>query len=367
MRPGQGVFVRSTSNDVPTAARRKTLEELARRLLAEAASLGADPDEVIEIVGRRRPANGEGPMTDPILKADHLIRYFGDKIAVRGLSLNVEQGRILALLGPNGAGKTTLLRLALGLLEPSAGRIQVLGRNARDLDTATCRRIASVGEGDDPPRWATLRQMMSLHAAAYPRFDRTAAEYLFEQHSLDIAQRFSTLSKGQRRWASCALALASHADLLLLDEPADGLDPAARIRLYEHLRAYVTEHDATVVVTTHILSDIERVADDIAIIDRGHVVLHAGLEDIRETVREIEIPDTRVAPAFGESVRLLGRRLIEETLIAWVVCDGVDDDELRRLTDFRARVRPCSLESVYLAITEYAPDHVDSYFQEVTP
>lgn len=304
-------------------------------------------------------------MTPPVFHADDLTRQFGRKTAIRGLSLGVEAGRILALLGPNGAGKTTLLRLALGLLEPSAGRIQVHGRDARDLDAVTCRRIASVGESDKPPRWARLRQMMNLHAAAYPRFDRGLAEYLLEQHELDANDCFCALSKGQQSWAACALALASNADLLLLDEPADGLDPATRIRLYEHLRQYVTRNDATILVTTHIISDIERAADDIAIIDHGRLVLHAGLEDIRETVREVEIPDTRAVPDFGDSVRLLGRRLVETTLLAWVICDAADEGELLRLTDSRARIRPCSLETVYLAITEYAPDHIDSHFQEV--
>ncbi len=298
-------------------------------------------------------------MSEAVIKTESLTRDFGRVRAVDGLTLSVPGGRILALLGPNGAGKTTLIRLLLGLIEPTQGRALVLGHDPRSEYSALCGRVVSVTDGHEAPKWTTLRGMIRLQEGASPGFDRAMAEGLLEQQGLPLSKRYGTLSKGQRRWALASLALAGGAQVLLLDEPADGLDPAVRRKLYEHLRAYVNERDATVLVTTHIIGDIERVADDVAVIANGKLVMHASLEDIREHVREIELPDTRSVPQLSDGVRLLGRKLIDTTMLAWVICDCVDDRELGRMAGGRAMVRTCTLETVYLAICEHSPDYVN--------
>lgn len=298
-------------------------------------------------------------MSEIVIRTEDLTRDFGRVRAVSGVSLKVPRGRILALLGPNGAGKTTLIRLLLGLIEPTQGRSLVLDHDPRRESSALCGRVASVTDGHEAPKWATLRDMVSLQQGASGQFDRAMADGLLEQHGLPMSKRYGTLSKGQRRWALASLALASGADVLLLDEPADGLDPAVRRRLYEQLRAYVNDRDASILVTTHIIGDIERVADDVAVIANGKLVMHASLEDIREHVREVELPDTRSVPEFENGVRLLGRKLIDTTMLAWVICDGVDDEGLARMAGGRAQVRTCTLETVYLAICEHSPDYVN--------
>lgn len=300
------------------------------------------------------------------IQTDGLGRQFGRRRALDRFTMKVPAGRVVALLGPNGAGKTTLMRLLLGLIEPTEGSARVLGHPVRDLPGDVACRIVGMGEGYEPPRWANLKSMMNLQASASPRFDMGKAAWLLDTHGLDPAQRYTTLSKGQKRWALATLALASGADLLMFDEPADGLDPSARIRLYEHLRDYATQQNATVLVTTHIISDIERVADDVAMINNGRLSLYASLEDIREHVREVELPETRCLPSFDRSVRLLGRKLVGTTLLAWVICD-VDDagERLERMADGQARVRTCNLESVYLALSEYSPQYVDTKKEQV--
>lgn len=294
------------------------------------------------------------------IRTQLLCRDFGKHRALDAFTMKVPAGRVVALLGPNGAGKTTLLRLLLGLIEPTLGEAWVLGQPARNLPADVACRVVGMGEGHEPPRWMTLKGMLNLQNAASPRFDMNKAAWLLESQGLRISRRYGTLSKGQKRWSLAALALASGADLLMFDEPADGLDPSARIRLYELLRDYATQHAATVLVTTHIISDIERVADDVALINNGRLSLYASLEDIREHVREVELPETRCLPKFDRDVRLLGRKLVGTTLLAWVICDLEDAAErLERMADGRARVRTCNLESVYLALSEYSPQYVD--------
>jgi ABC-2 type transport system ATP-binding protein len=299
-------------------------------------------------------------MSHPAIATTDLGRDFGRKAALKDVTMNLPTGRILALLGPNGAGKTTFLRLLLGLIEPTRGEFELLGQSGPVINRETAHRVAGMSDMLEPPAGVSLRAMLDLQQGASPCFDRPWAEHLLEQNGLSPTQRYGVLSKGQKRWSLVTLVLASGAELLLLDEPADGLDPSARRKLYDHLRSCADERGATVLVTTHVIGDIERVADDVALINDGRLKLYASLEDIREHVREIELPDTRYLPEFPADVRVLGRRLVGGTTLAWVVCDVGNGAELQAMANGMAQVRPCSLETVYLAASEYATDYVDT-------
>lgn len=292
-------------------------------------------------------------MSEPVIEARNLTRDFGRLRALDWLSLQVWPGHVVALLGPNGAGKSTFLRLTQGLLAPTAGQVRLLGRPSRRLPANLCRRVASVGQDQAPPSWVSLRSLIALQAGASPRFDRPLAEGLCRRRELSLSRPFGSLSKGQRRWVLAALALAAGADVLLLDEPAEGLDPAARRDLYDRIRDCVNDRGTAAVVATHIIGDIERVADDVIIIDRGHVVLHAPLEELREEVRQVELPNTETMPALGDGVSVLGSIRLADTLVAWVRCNGLSDDELRRRAGPHARVRTVGLERLYLTIAEH--------------
>ena len=232
-----------------------------------------------------------------VIRTEGLGRDFGRKQAVEDLTLAVEQGKVIALLGPNGAGKTTLLNLVSGRLAPSNGKAWVFAQDSRRLTPDSTSRIAQMTDRSEPHHWATLKDLMNLQKGATPGFDRGFAEHICTKRDLPLKGTYGTLSKGQKRWVLASLALASDAGLLLLDEPADGLDPSARRELYNHVRDYVTRKNATAVVATHIIGDIERIADEVAIINGGHLALHASLEDLREQVKEIELPaDTDLEP-----------------------------------------------------------------------
>ena len=298
-------------------------------------------------------------MNQLCVETEGLGRRFGNVRALDDLSLTIPAGCVLALLGPNGAGKTTLLRLLMGHLEPTTGRARVLGADARAMPPEVACRIASMGEGHAPPRWATGRNLFDLQRAAADAFDRAEAEQLCRHRAVPLDAHYSALSKGRRRWLLESLVLASRADLLLLDEPADGLDPSARRDLFDRLRDYVNDTGAGAIVATHVIGDVERVADDVALIDHGRLVLHEPLEDLREHVREVELPPSADASVLTEQGQLLGSQDVAGTRLVWIRCGDEGAGGLRKRLGPGAAVRTVTLESLYLALTDYRHDAPD--------
>lgn len=292
-------------------------------------------------------------MNDAAIRTEDLSRDYGRKHALVSVDLAVERGRIVALLGPNGAGKTTFLRLLMGLLDATSGRSWVLESPSRALPGRTAAKIGYMGDVDEPPRWATIKQLMHLQAESSAEFDRAFFERSMTARKLDLPRRYGSLSKGQKKWVRAALVLAGKPSVLLMDEPAEGLDPSARQGLYDELRDYVTESEATAVVATHIISDIERIADDVAVIDRGRVVAHAALEDLREQVREVQLPADGPVPEFGDSVELLGSKVASGTRLIWLRCARGSLNELEESLPATSAVRPANLETFYLALTQH--------------
>ncbi len=300
-------------------------------------------------------------MSNSAVRAEELTRKFGRIRALDGLCMDVPRGSVVALLGPNGAGKSTFLKLAAGLLEPTQGQVRVFDHSSRELPWDVAARVVSVGEAQDPPRGETVRSLLALQAAASPNFDKSLAAALCDKMQLDIRRPFGALSKGQKRWVLATLALASRAELVLMDEPADGLDPAARCTLYDTIRDCTNERETTFVVATHIIGDIERVADDVAIIDHGRLVLQASLEDLREQVREVELSQAQAPDEFGDGIDLLASREADGVQLAWVRCRDTSPDELEQRLGEQAILRPVGLAELYLAIAgdQSGPADVD--------
>ncbi len=293
-------------------------------------------------------------MNNAILKATHLCRSFGGISALDDVSLCANSGEVVALLGPNGAGKTTFLRLARGLISPTRGEVRVDGCDTRTLAPRGGKGIAAVGDAWAPAGWITPAGMGKLQASAGP-FDRELYKHWCEKTKVATQRAFAKLSKGQQRWVLCGLALAAKPRLLLMDEPADGLDPAARLLLYQAIRQYANDHDAAVVVTTHIVGDIEKIADRVAIIDRGHLQLDAELETLRQEVRQVTC-STGVWPVVSgheDSVTVLGLRP-EGTVDLWWIRTP-NPESLSSLPQV-SEIRSVGLEELYLVMTSHRPE-----------
>jgi ABC-2 type transport system ATP-binding protein len=212
-----------------------------------------------------------------VLEAEGLGKRYGRRWALSECNLAIPPGRVVGLVGPNGAGKTTLLHLAVGLLAPTSGTIEVLGASPAD-GPAQLERVGFVAQ--DTPTYAGLSVADHLHLGAWlnPGWDGDMAERRIEQLGLDPKQRAGKLSGGQRAQLALTLAIAKRPELLILDEPVASLDPLARREFLRHLMEAVAEHELSVVLSSHLVADLERVCDYLIVLAASRVQLTGEVE-----------------------------------------------------------------------------------------
>ncbi len=213
------------------------------------------------------------------------LAYGGDAPVLSGLDCQLLPGQVVGLLGRNGAGKTTLLETLLGLREPQAGTAQVFGQAAALLDDAGRARIGYVPQQSDLFDSFTAAQMLAYFKSFYPRWNEAKVDGLMSRWDIDGHKRIGKLSGGQQQRLSIIRALAHDPDLLVLDEPVASLDPAGRRDFLRELVEQVLERGTTVVFSTHILSDLERVAFHMAFMSGGRITLQAPLDELLDEVR----------------------------------------------------------------------------------
>jgi len=216
-----------------------------------------------------------------VIALTEVSRRFGKKSALDNVSLYVPRGCVFGLVGENGAGKTTLIKHILGLLRGETGTVRVFGLDPVAEPVAVLGRIGYLSEEPDLPGWMRVSELLRYLKAFYPKWDITYAEKLREQFGLDPCQRLRSLSKGQRAKAGLIAAQAHRPDLLLLDEPSSGLDPLVRRDILEAVIRTVADEGRTVFFSSHLLEEIERVSDHVAMLHRGKLVLCGPLDEIK--------------------------------------------------------------------------------------
>jgi ABC-2 type transport system ATP-binding protein len=219
-------------------------------------------------------------MSELALEAHGLGKRYGKKWALRGCTLAVPTGSVAALVGPNGAGKTTLLHLAIGLATPSAGYARVLGHSASEAPAAVLPRIGFVAQEHPLYRRFRIDEMLKAGAKLNPSWDEEFARTRLERLKIPLKQKVATLSGGQQAQVALTLALAKRPELLLLDEPVAALDPLARREFLQSLMEAVAEGGLTVLLSSHIVTDLERVCDYMILLAGAEVQLAASIEDI---------------------------------------------------------------------------------------
>ncbi len=214
----------------------------------------------------------------PILMCQNLMKTYGRTAALAGIDLEIAPGRIVGLLGPNGSGKTTLLKLANGLLTPTAGQILIGGKAPGVESKAVTAYLPEQTYLND---WMTVSQLLSFFGDFYENFNREKACAMLGALGIKSEDRLKSMSKGTKEKVQLILVMARDAALYLLDEPIGGVDPAARDYILDTIiRSY--NPDSAVVISTHLISDVEPVLDDVIFINRGQVVLQSGVDEIRE-------------------------------------------------------------------------------------
>ena len=213
-----------------------------------------------------------------ILECKGLSKRFGAVTALDGISFTIEPGRIVGLLGPNGSGKTTLIKLANGLLVPTAGELWINGRAPGKESHAM---VSYRPERTSLPLWMTVKQLQDFYEDFYADFQRERSEEMLDRLEISAKQRMKHMSKGTREKVQLILAMSRQAKLYLLDEPIGGVDPAARDYILDTIiRNYNPE--ASVIISTHLIADVEKVLDEVLFIDRGQILLQSSVDAIRE-------------------------------------------------------------------------------------
>ncbi len=224
-----------------------------------------------------------------VVEVAGLTRRFGRTLALDAVDLEVPRGVVFGLVGENGAGKTTLIRHLLGLLRPQSGTVRVLGGDPVRDPVGVLARVGYLSEERDLPGWMRVGELLPYLRGFYPTWDDALAEELRGQFALDAAAKVGTLSQGQRARAGLLAALAYRPELLVLDEPSTGLDPVVRREILAAIVRTIAEEGRTVLFSSHLLEEVVRVADHVAMIDRGRFVLCGPLDDIKAGHRRVTL------------------------------------------------------------------------------
>src|ERR1700721_1734326 len=230
------------------------------------------------------------------IEARGLRKQFGTTMALDGIEMRVEEGRILGLIGPNGAGKTTALNAILGLL-PYQGELQVLGRDPWTQRDQLMRDVSFIADVAVLPRWIKVWQVLDYVAGVHPRFDRAKAESFLAKTNIGRARKVRDLSKGMVAQLPLALVMAIDARLLVLDEPTLGLDILYRKQFYDSLLNDYFDRNRTIIVATHQVEEIEHVLTDLVFIDRGRIVFQSSMDEFESRYLEVMVHPEKAAAA----------------------------------------------------------------------
>ncbi len=212
-----------------------------------------------------------------ILETHSLTKRFGNKTALFDVNIQLKNGRIIGLLGPNGSGKTTLLKLANGLLQPTEGKILI---NNESPGIESKKIVSYLPERTYLNNWMKVKDIISFFTDFYDNFDPQKAQDMLKRLDIDPQDKVATLSKGTKEKVQLILVMSRNADLYLLDEPIGGVDPAARDYILNTILNNYNE-EATILISTHLIQDVERIFDDIIFLSKGNVVLSGSVDDIR--------------------------------------------------------------------------------------
>lgn len=284
------------------------------------------------------------------LSIQGLTKRYDGMAVLDDLDLELTQGAVLGLLGRNGSGKTTLMECALGLRSTNRGTVQVMGANPLDLPDEIRAKVGYVPQSGELFEWLTPRQMLNYFASFYSTWNSSKVEGLLSRWQIDSEKVIGKLSVGQKQRLSIIRALAPEPSLLVLDEPVAALDPAARRDFLRELVDSV-QRGTTILFSTHILTDLERIALDVAVLRQGKIALHLSLDELSESIRKVSGPSIAISIMPKEAV--LKQSSTENGSVTAIL--RVNDDQQRMLDGLASRgvqTEPLSLEDIFVELTQ---------------
>jgi len=289
-------------------------------------------------------------VTESIIQVSDLTRRFGANTALDSVCLSVPRGAVYGLVGANGAGKTTLIKHILGLLRVESGSVRVFGLDPVADPVGVLSRIGYLSEERDLPGWMRVHELIWYSRAFYPAWDDAYAEELRQAFALDATARIKDLSKGQKARAGLLIALAHRPELLVLDEPSSGLDPVVRRDILGAIIRTIADEGRTVLFSSHLLEEVERVADHVTMISHGTIALSAPLDAIRQSHRCVTV---RFAESRPQPPALAGVLRWDGDGREWTaVCRGGSRELQATVAEWGARIvteRVPSLDEIFVA------------------
>ena len=290
-------------------------------------------------------------MTETVLELHGVSKSFQKKRVLERIDLSIKPGSVVGLLGKNGAGKTTLLKCALGLLKTDSGSSRIFGEDSWDLSGETKARIGYVPQKLNFYIWMKVRQMIAYYAAFYPRWNSPLTTSLLSRWELDPEARVGKLSEGQVQKLGLVLAMGHEPDLLILDEPAASLDPQARRTFLSALVEIAGDHNRTVILSTHLTSDLERVASDIVLLKSGFVSYSGSMDELKDSVRSVTLTTEGKRISGLELPGILSCEIHDNHAV--ITMKGVTDEMISGLESkysATAEVRDLTLEDIFVEV-----------------
>jgi ABC-2 type transport system ATP-binding protein len=288
----------------------------------------------------------------PIIDVADLRKTWADVEAVRGLTLHVPAGSIFGFLGKNGAGKTTTIKVLLGMVRPTSGRARVfeLAADAPPSSVEIRRRTGFVSEDKDLIDYMTVDEIIRFTASFYPRWRKDLEDKYLRSFELPRDRKVKLLSRGTRTKLALLLALCRGAELLMLNEPTSGLDPAMTEEVLQALVAHVAREEMTVFFSSHQITEVDQIADRVAIVDRGRTVVTGALDDLRERYRHVQLVFDTDAPAVTFHAPGVVRVRRKGRVLTVLASEGADAilDEARALSPVATDVVPVTLKEIFL-------------------
>lgn len=294
-------------------------------------------------------------MSKTIIQCDQLKKSFNKTAVLTGVNLQIQSGQVVGLLGTNGSGKTTFIKCLLGLLRATSGTCTVFGQNSWDLDADAKGRLGYVSQEFALLPWMTVKAMTEYTGAFYSTWDQPFVNRLIIEWKLDETQRVGALSVGQRQKLAVILAMGHHPELLVLDEPVASLDPVARRQFLQSLIEFTEDEENTILFSTHITSDLERIASHVAFLDAGKASFFGELDSLKDHVKRIRITANQELPTELEVPGLLRSQIDgKQALIAVKDFDSQSLEQLTQKYEATSTVEDLNLEEIFLELSGVA-------------
>ena len=282
------------------------------------------------------------------IQTEGLTKIFGKQMAVNNLNMEVKIGSVYGFLGPNGAGKTTTIKMLLGLIRSSCGTSSLLGCNSTKLFPQLKQKIGYVAEDQRMYLWMRVSEIIKYTAPLYPTWDKNYCNELITKLELPMDKKIGELSKGMKIKLALLLAISYKPNLLILDDPSSRLDPVARHEILENIISIIDEGNRTVFFSSHLLDEVERVADDIGIIDRGKLKISMPLQALKSSVKKVRMIFDNQIPEILDIKGILSRKRQGRELS--ITIENFDDGILEKLKKYctKTEVIDLSLQDIFI-------------------